>query len=75
MTVSVLPLSLMHLASTIIAAATHAETGADDGREDEDQDSDRGAYEEPHLVVDPLRAGRSQPVSPHAPFVSFVAFL
>lgn len=56
--VSVLPLSLMHLTSTVFAAPTHAETRADDGREDKDQDSDCSAYEEPHLVVDPLWVGR-----------------
>lgn len=60
LTVSVLPLSLVHLASAVLAAPTHAETRADDGREDHDQDSDRRAYEEPHLVADPLRVGRRE---------------
>lgn len=58
LTVSVLPLSLVHLAPAVLAAPAHAETHADDGREDHDQDSDRRAHEEPHLVVDPLRVGR-----------------
>lgn len=60
LTVSVLPLSLVHLASAVLAAPAHAETHADDGREDHDQDSHRRAHEEPHLVVDPLRVGRRE---------------
>lgn len=69
--VGVLPLPLMHLASTVLAAPTHAETGADDGREDQDQDSDCSADEEPHLVVDPLPEGRRcyTSVSPPVPLV------
>lgn len=60
LTVGVLPLSLVHLAATVLAAAAHAEAGADDGREDQEQDPHRGAYEEAHLVVDPLREGRRE---------------
>lgn len=71
LTVSVLPLSLVHLASAVLAAPAHAETHADDRREDHDQDSHRRAHEEPHLVVDPLRVGRSggMSVSTRVPFV------
>lgn len=75
LTVGVLPLSLVHLASAVLAAPAHAETRADDGREDHDQDSDRRAYEEPHLVVDPLRVGGKKggvSVSTRVPFVSFL---
>lgn len=53
-TVGVLPLPLMHLASAVVAASTHAEARGDDGREDHEHDAGDGAYQEPGLVMDPL---------------------
>lgn len=57
LTVGVLPLSLVHLPSAVLAAPTHAETRAYDGDEDHEDDTDGCTYEESGLVVDPLGRG------------------
>lgn len=52
--VGVLPLTQVHLAAAVVAAAAHAEEEADDGHEDGEQQAHRRAHQEAYLVVDGL---------------------
>lgn len=63
--VGVLPLSLVHLPSTVLTAPTHTEAHADDGCEDHKDDSDGGTDEKSSLVVDPLRDESGHPLNSH----------
>lgn len=55
LTVNVLPLSLVHLPSTVFTAPTYAEAHANDGGKDHEYDTDGCTYKESCLVVDPLQ--------------------
>lgn len=65
--VGVLPLPLVHLPSAVLTASAHTEAHADDGCEDHKQDADGGTYEEPGLVVGPLRGDKTLQALNHRP--------
>lgn len=52
--VCVLPLTLVHLASTVVTAAAHAEEEADYWHQDSKEQAQRCTHEEAYLVVDGL---------------------
>lgn len=52
--VCVLPLALVHLATTVVAAAAQAEEEADQGQQDHEEQAEHGTHHETCLIVDGL---------------------